>query len=163
MPSPVQSSRTIAVDHLITESAKSFEEVKTALERDVPQLDTTILARLRAGDVAGAKKLLEQGPELAIFGVRDHGGLLAIAGKARKALQYDIGNPLTASKMTRHELFAALYAPLRVVLYENDKGSATFEYNKPPHLFGQTGNTDILAVARELDSAIERALLKAAG
>jgi hypothetical protein len=151
------------VDHLIIEADKSFADVKAALERDVPPLNTKIIELLRAGDVAGARTELEQGPELAIFGVRDHGGLLAIAGKPRHALQYDIGNPLTASKMSRHELFAALYAPLRVVLYENAQGGATFEYDKPSHLFGQTGNAEILAVARGLDAAIARVLLSAAG
>jgi hypothetical protein len=47
--------------------------------------------------------------------------LLQISGKRRKALQYDIGNPLTASKMTRHQPPAALYAPLRVVLFGTSK------------------------------------------
>ena len=57
-----------------------------------------------------------------IAGERDHGALLQIAGSRRNALQYDIGNPLTASKMTRHQLPAALYAPLRVVLFEDEQG-----------------------------------------
>ena len=42
----------------------------------------------------------------------------------RNALQYEIGNPLTASKMTRYELGAALYAPLRVVLFEDEQARA---------------------------------------
>jgi hypothetical protein len=53
--------------------------------------------------------------------VRDHGVLPEIAGNRRSASQYEIGNPLTASKMTRHQLPAALYAPLRVVLFEMSK------------------------------------------
>jgi hypothetical protein len=46
----------------------------------------------------------EQRPELSIFLVRDHGALLKIAGKARNALQYDIGNPLTASLPPKRRL-----------------------------------------------------------
>jgi len=38
--------------------------------------------------------------------------LLQIWGRRRNAVQYEIGNPLIASKMTRHQLPAALYAPL---------------------------------------------------
>jgi len=48
---------------------------------------------------------------------------LKTSGRANKAVQYEIGNPLTASKMTRHQLAAGLYAPLRVILYEDETGS----------------------------------------
>src|SRR5215469_5455604 len=65
-----------------------------------------------------------EGPELAIFLFRDHGGLLKTIGRANKAVQSEIGNPLTASKMTRHQLAAALYAPLRVVLSRMSKARA---------------------------------------
>jgi hypothetical protein len=40
----------------------------------------------------------------------------ALTGRPRKALQYEIGNQITASQMTRYQLPAALYAPLRLVL-----------------------------------------------
>jgi Domain of unknown function DUF302 len=43
--------------------------------------------------------------------------LLRIASLARKAVQYEIGNPLTATRMTQHQLPAALYAPLRILLW----------------------------------------------
>ena len=60
-------------------------------------------------------------------------------GRHQKALQYEIGNPHTASKMTRHRLAAALYAPPRVVLYEDGNGNLIFEYDKPWSQFGQFG------------------------
>jgi hypothetical protein len=44
-----------------------------------------------------------------------------------KAMQYEIGNPLTAERMTRYVLGAALYAPLRIVPYEDASGRAIFE------------------------------------
>jgi hypothetical protein len=76
---------------------------------------------------------LRQGraPKLSIFEKRDHGTLLEIFGGRRNALQYEIGNPLTASKMTRYRLSAALYAPLRVVLFADEQGRGVFEYDKP--------------------------------
>jgi len=87
---------------------------------------------------ASARKKLEGGPQLWIFNRRDHGGLLQITGEPRKAVQYDIGNPLTA-RTTQHQLPAALCAPLRVVLYENRAGRATFECDRTWSLFGQLG------------------------
>ena len=99
---------TIEVAHILIESLKSFADVRAALERNVPQLDPTLLKALTDGNVERAICEKEQGPELFIFQVRDHGALLAIAGKARNALQYEIGNPVTATLMTRHRLSAAL-------------------------------------------------------
>ena len=160
MPDPVITQQTIQVEHVRIESAKPFAEVKAALEELVPPLDPEVPEALRQGDIGRAKEALQRGPELAIFGARDHGGLLRVAGLARKAVQYDIGNPLTATRMTQHQLPASLYAPLRVLLYENEIGRAVFEYDRPSSLFGQFGDERVTAVARELDASLERALVK---
>jgi len=159
---PTMTKQTIAVEHIRIESAKSFADVRAALERSVPHLDPGLVKALDDGDVAPANRFKEQGPELSIFLVRDHGAMLKIAGKARNALQYDIGNPVTASLMTRHQLAAALYPPIRVVLYENDAGHGVFEYDQPSTTFGQFGDERVTAVARGLDAALARALLGAA-
>ena len=113
---PTIAKRTVPIEHITIQSSKSFVDVRAALERTVPSLDPTILKLLANGDVERANSVKENGPELSIFLTRDHGALLQIAGRPRKALQYDIGNPITASLMTRHQLPAALYAPIRVVL-----------------------------------------------
>jgi uncharacterized protein (DUF302 family) len=162
MPDPVITQQTIQVEHVRIESAKPLAEVKPALEKLVPPLDPIIPEALRQGDIGRAKEALQRGPQLAIFSARDHGGLLRVAGLARKAVQYEIGNPLTASRMTQHQLPAALYAPLRVLLYENEDGNAVFEYDRPSSLFGQFGDERVTAVARELDAKLESALIKAA-
>ena len=160
MPDPVITQRTAHVEHIKIESSKPFAEVKAALEELVPPLDPEVPEALRQGDIGRAKEALQRGPELAIFGARDHGGLLRVAGLARKAVQYDIGNPLTATRMTQHQLPASLYAPLRVLLYENEIGRAVFEYDRPSSLVGQFGDERVTAVARELDASLERALVK---
>ena len=154
--------QTIVVEHIRIESAKPFADVRAALERSVPDLDPDLVKALADGDVTRANREKEQGPELSIFQVRDHGELLKIAGKASNALQYDIGNPVTASLMTRHRLSAALYAPIRVVLYENNAGHGVFEYDQPSTTFGQFGDERVTAVAHGLDAALARALLGAA-
>lgn len=109
------------------------------------------------------KQRLEAAPELSIFLTRDHGALLRLYGRARNAVQYEIGNPLTASTMTRYDLAAALYAPLRVVVYEKDGGGSRIEYDLPSTLFGQFGDERITEVGRGLDVALARALSAAAG
>ena len=86
----------------------------------------------------------------------------AIAGGKRKAVQYDIGNPLAASMMTRHQLAAALYAPLRVVLFEDEQGRGVFEYDRPTSLFSQYGDDRVTEVGRYLDATLEAVLRNAA-
>ena len=153
--------QVLQVEHVKIDSAKTFAEVEAALESALPQLDPAVVAALTDGDERRVKEL-ERGSELFIFLKRDHGALLQITGRSRKAMQYDIGNPLTATRMTRHEMPAALYAPLRVVLYENAAGGGTFEYDRPSTLFGQFGDEQVTAVSRELDAELERALRQAA-
>ena len=153
--------RILQVEHVEIDSTKSFAEVEAALESQLPQLDPEISLALVHGDEQRAKEL-ERGADLFIFLKRDHGALLEIAGGRRKAIQYEIGNPLTAKRMSRRQLPAALYAPLRVVLYENAAGTATFEYDEPSSLFGQFGDEQVTAVGRELDAELARALRRAA-
>jgi uncharacterized protein (DUF302 family) len=155
-------SHTISVEHITITSVRSFDEVRQKLEATVPKLDTSIFAALTSGDQKRVNEYEQAGPKLSIFLVRDHGALLQIVGRRRNALQYEIGNPLTASKMTRHELPAALYAPLRVVLYEDSQGKGVFEYDRPSSFFGQYGDERVTDVGRYLDTALETALRGAA-
>lgn len=157
------SRRAIDVSHVVIESPKSFGEARAALEALIRPIDPEIPALLADGITDRLKQHLTAAPELSIFLSRDHGGLLGIYGQVRHAVQYEIGNPLTASTMTRYDLAAALYAPLRVVLYETDDGGSCFEYDLPSSLFGQFDDARITEVARGLDVALGSALSSAAG
>jgi len=161
MADPAVTQRVLQVEHITMTTTKKFAEVEAALERNVPQLDPAIAAALVNGDEQRATEL-ERGAPLFIFLKRDHGALLQVTGRPRKALQYEIGNPHTASKMTRHRLPAGLYAPLRVLLYEDETGGSIFEYDRPSSLFGQYGNERVTEVGRYLDAALEAALHNAA-
>lgn len=153
--------RMLQVEHIRVETTKKFADVVAALEGNVPQLDPAIGEALAQGDELRATEL-ERGSPLFIFQKGDHGALLQVIGPHRKAVQYEIGNPHTATKMTRHRLAAGLYAPLRVLLYEDEKGGAIFEYDKPSSLFGQFDDEQVSAVARGLDNALEHSLSRAA-
>jgi hypothetical protein len=47
-----------------------------------------------------------------IFGKIDHGFMFVMSGKPTKVLRYYIGNPSVTFSMTRHDVRAALCAPL---------------------------------------------------
>ena len=156
------TAQTIPVEHIRISSGRPFAEVRRKLEGTVPKLDRSIAEALSSGDQKRANDYEQTGPKLSIFGERDHGALLQIVGSRRNALQYDIGNPLTASKMTRHQLPAALYAPLRVVLFEDEQGRGVFEYDKPSSYFGQYSDERVTEVGRYLDTTLEAVLRSAA-
>ena len=156
-------TRTLAVEHITLVCRRKFDEVHSALVKNLPQLDPTLVNLLVEAKTEEIAAQQANGPRLWLFLARDHGGLLAAEGRIAKAKQYEIVNPLTAERMTRYQLSAALYAPLRVVLYEDERGRAIFEYDQPSSLFGQYGDERVTQVGRELDQELERALLDAAG
>jgi hypothetical protein len=150
------TERTMSVRHVTVEVQRTFDDAKRAIEKAAPALDLHFLGHLQSGDFQKTQQALELLPALSIFSSRDHGGLLAFAGKARKAIQYEIGNPLTASLMTRDILSAALYAPLRVLLREAADGQVAFEYDQPSTLFGQFGNEEVTKVGLGLDVSLSK-------
>ena len=161
MVSPTIETRPFTNEHVTIRSSKTFAETKATLESLIPRIDDGIFTLLRYGEADRALRELEVSANLSIFSFRDHGALLAIAGQERRSVQYDIGNPLTASKMTRHQLSAGIYAPIRVLLREDGEGSA-FEYDRPTSVFGQFGDPLVDAVARRLDHDLQAVLETAA-
>src|SRR6516165_11728045 len=103
MADPTITRQVLQVEHVKIETSKKFADVEAALERSVPQLDPAIGEALATGDEQRATEL-ERGEPLFIFLKRNHGALLNVTGRPRKALQYEIGNSHTATKMTRHQL-----------------------------------------------------------
>ncbi len=157
------NTTTISVEHVTIRSSNAFDIVRAKLEALLPRIDDGIFVLLRYGEAERAHRELEQAPTLSIFGFRDHGALLKIQGLQQKAIQYDIGNPLTASRMTEHQLSAALYAPIRVLLRESpEEGVVAFEYDRPASVFGQFDNAEVNKVAEELDLHLQAVLQKAA-
>ena len=161
---PMNESR-IVVNHVRLETNKPFEEVVKAFERQLGTFDPDVRrAAAESGDTEAAKARIEAmaGPSgLMLFGTQDHGALLRLAGQKRKAIQYVVGNPLVALQMTQHDIRAGLYAPLRVLLYEDERGRTCLEYDRPSSLFGQFQNDRIGPTAAMLDKKLE-ALVAAA-
>ena len=155
---PMNDSRFM-VDHVRLETNKPFEEVAKAFERQLGTFDSDVRkAATESGNTEAAKAKIEAmaGPSgFMLFGTNDHGALLRLAGQKRKAIQYVVGNPLFALQMTQHDIRASLYAPLRVLLYENGRGRTCLEYDKPSSLFGQFNDDRIAPVASMLDRKLE--------
>lgn len=151
------TSRTFTIEHVTVVSNRSFDDTREAFERVLGRFDEGIFTRLGAGDVAGALEAMEDLAPLVIAGERNHGILLRTVGLERRAIQYDCGNALVATQMTRHQLSASMYAPIRVLLREAD-GVVAFEYDRPSTTFGQFADPEVDQVTRHLDTLFEETL-----
>jgi len=150
---------SLVVDHVSLVTDKPFEDAARDFEQQLGRLDQKVASSLTSmANTEEAKRKIDAmaGPSgLMLFGTTDHGSLLHLAGQKRKAVQYVVGNPLVALQMTQHDIRASLYAPLRVLIYENEAGKTCVEYDKPSSLFSQFGNAEVTAVARMLDLKLE--------
>jgi uncharacterized protein (DUF302 family) len=153
------SDNHITVDHVRRTTDKPFGDVTTAFERQLGRFEPGVYQALAAGgDAEGARAKIEAmaGPSgFMLFATHNHGALLRLAGQQRKAIQYVVGNPLFALQMTQHDIRASLYAPLRVLIYEDGQGKTCVEYDRPSSLFGQFGNDRISPTAAMLDRKLE--------
>ena len=154
------------VDHVRRTTDKPFDDVAKAFEAQLGKFDGDVRKAATASEdaeEAKAKIAAMAGPSgFMLFSTSDHGALLRLAGQKRKAIQYVVGNPVFALQMTQHDIRASLYAPLRVLIYENEDGKTCVEYDRPSSLFGQFGENRVTKVGRKLDRELEEALLTAA-
>ena len=93
----------------------------------------------------------------------DHGLLLSIYGLQRRALLYQIGNPYTASKMTKYRLQSAIDGPVKVLLIEYEDGRVGFEWHRPSSTWTRWSDPDVDVVARAADQKFINYLGAAAG
>jgi uncharacterized protein (DUF302 family) len=149
----------VTIKHVHVETEKPFAEVAAALEARMGKFDQAVYEELRRGaDPEAVRARLEgvAGPSgFMLFRTSDHGALLRLVGQNKKAVQYLLGNPLFAIQMTQHDIRAGLYAPLRLLVYEDERGKTCAEYDRPSSLFGQFGDASVTEVATMLDRKFE--------
>ena len=157
------TSAPLAVEHIVIKTMKPYPEVKARIEK-LGRFDEGMRAMLAKNDIDGLREAAQRiaGEDgLAIHYVALHGDLLALRGERRPLTAYYIGNILSATEMTKVNPAAGLYAPLRVVVYANEQGGTTMEYDRPTSMFGQFKNAEIDAVAQSLDDRLLTFLKKA--
>ncbi|WP_292771479.1 DUF302 domain-containing protein [Nostoc sp. NOS(2021)] len=152
----------IDMNHQMVKVTSTFDDFTRNLEVALGRLDPTIIQKVGAEPAFVEAHLKQMGGEedLILFDIQNHGQLLTILGTPKKAKQYVVGNPLIAIKMTQHDIRAALYAPLRVLVYEAADQSVYVEYDLPSSLFGQFGNAEVTKVAKSLDLKLVNLIAK---
>ncbi|GAW17714.1 hypothetical protein ANO14919_071800 [Xylariales sp. No.14919] len=153
-----------SVHPIIISSKHSFSETQQALEAAIPPLDLTFQTYIAEGDYAGARAALEALPPLNNFILppRNFTGLLLAIGEGGQAIQYEIGNPLTAVTMIKYNLDIALHTPRRVLL-RVDGDKVEFKVNALASLVAKYGIPEVNAVAAKLDAELTSTLRRVAG
>jgi uncharacterized protein (DUF302 family) len=146
------------------DSTKSFDDLVDALLADVG--DTAV----QIDDIAAQFDTWESyehevhshvGPSgFMLFALWNHGGWIKKAGIARKVLRVVIGNPLIAITMLRHDVTAGLFAPVELLLTEEENGRSALTYVVPSSLMVVEPNEPLRAAALELDAKLAALAMK---
>src|SRR4029453_3466412 len=90
-----------------------------------------------------------------LFAVMNHGAWIKKVQIQKKVLRVVIGNPLLAITMLRHDLTAGLFAPVELILIEEEDDQSSLTYVRPSSLMVVEPNEPLLAAAKELDVKLQ--------
>lgn len=149
------------VERVDVTSDKSFAEMSATLDAEVPPVDGVAFARLveMKSTPEQVEKVVERMTGSLQF-VRlakvEQGPMVSLLGRAKKMSQFLIGNPLIANRLFEVNPAIALYAPVRVALYEDYQGKAHFTYEKPSSSLAPFDHPEVRIVASLLDEKLEQ-------
>jgi len=160
--------KKVEIERLTLKSSKSFGAVVTALKAAVGQPDMVEFVKetRSARTFSDLESTVRKGlsPKgLMLFMELDQGGVLRReTGLATpKIVRFLIGNPLIMKEMAKHVPDAGSYAPVTILVDERPDG-VHLSYDTMASLLAPYGNSDALAVARDLDLKIENLLRESA-
>jgi uncharacterized protein (DUF302 family) len=160
----------ISVEHVVVASKRPYQQVIDALQARLGPVVNwdEILHQLMDAKVSWEQLTKECeahiGPSgLTLFYQVEHSPYLAVLGKGSRATQYTIGNPLLASYMTKHTPEAALYAPFKVVVYQDEEGRTFVAYDNFASLLAQYHNEEITRTAQEVQQKLAALVAEAIG
>ena len=152
------------------ESTRSFEEVLLNLQQVVGKTTIPQGSPQEPGEVP-TREQFEQAiqsqvgeSDFTLFFAMDYGQWLPLFGIQRKVMRWILGNPLIAITMIQHDITASLFAPVELLLVENESGEgSTVIYDLPSSLMVIEPNPALLAAARVLDQKLEKLVSRVTG
>jgi len=158
----------VEVERFSLTSSRSFDEVLAAINDAVghPEMAEFWSSTQRARTVSELENSIQKSlgrTGLMSFVQFDHGAIVRKAtGRDKpRMVRLVIGNPLIMQEMAKHVPDAGSYAPVTVFIDERSDG-VHLSYDRMASLLAQYGNSDALAVARNLDKKVEALLLEVA-
>ena len=140
------------------QSEKNFDTLVAALLADVGEQPVSIddiAARHR--DWASYEQEVQRhvGPGgFMLFASFNHGAWIKKAGIDREALRVVIGNPLIAITMLRHDVTAGLFAPVELLITQEDDDRSAVTYVRPSSLMVIESNPPLYEAAVALDTKL---------
>jgi uncharacterized protein (DUF302 family) len=158
----------IEVERFSLTTSKPFDEVVAAVNAGIGHPDMAEFARSthEARSFAELKSAVEKGlseAELMLFMQLDQGAVLRkeTGRDTPRIIRLVIGNPLIMKEMAKHVPDAGSYAPVTVLVDERADG-VHLSYDRMASFLAAYKNSEALAVARDLDSKIETLLRESA-
>jgi len=150
------------VEHVLVTTNRRYEQVKVSLETQMNVLGNTdeLMKQLVAAKASWdqVRETIEKriGPSgFTIFGKVEQGQLLSLAGKPRRVIQYAVGNPFLAIQMIEHAPEIALYAPIRLAVYEVEDRRTCISYDRFTSVVAQYPHPEVARVAKQVEQKLE--------
>ena len=158
----------IEIERFSVTSSKPFDQVIAALNAAIGHPDMAEFARAtrEARSFAELKSAVEKGLSeagLMLFMQLDHGAVVRkeTGRDTPRIIRFVIGNPLIMMQMAKHVPDAGSYAPVTVLVDERPDG-VHLSYDRMASFLATYGNRDALRVAEDLDNKVETLLREAA-
>jgi uncharacterized protein (DUF302 family) len=159
--------RKIEIQRFSVTSSKPFDQVVAAVEAAIGHPDMAEFGRSThaARSFAELKSAVEKGLSkagLMLFMQLDHGAVLRkeTGRDSPRMIRFVIGNPLIMKEMAKHVPDAGSYAPVTVLVDERADG-VHVSYDTMASFLAPYANAAALEVARELDGKIEKIMQQA--
>jgi len=160
--------KKIEIERFSITSSKQFDQVVAALDATIGHPDMAEFGKSthEARSFAELKRAVEKGLSkagLMLFMRLDHGAVLRkeTGRDIPRIIRFVIGNPLIMVEIAKHVPDAGSYAPVTVLADERPDG-VHLSYDRMASFLAAYGNRDALRVAEDLDNKVETLLREAA-
>jgi uncharacterized protein (DUF302 family) len=160
--------RKIEIERFSLTSSKPFDQVVAAVNAGVghPDMAEFFRSTREARSFAELKSAVEKGLSktgLMLFMQLDQGAVLhkEAGQETPRIIRLLIGNPLIMKEMAKHVPDAGSYAPVTVLVDERLDG-VHLSYDRMSSFLKPYGDTEALQVAKDLDAKVEALLASAA-
>ena len=160
--------KKIEIERFSLISSKPFDQVLTAVNAGIGHPDMAEFGRSthEARSFAELKSAVEKGLSkagLMLFMQLDQGAVVRkeTNGETPRIVRLLIGNPLIMKEMAKHVPDAGSYAPVTVLVDERSDG-VHLSYDKMASFLASYANREALQVAEDLDNKVETLLREAA-
>src|SRR5215510_8900568 len=158
------------IEHIEVGCNRSYDQVTASLQErlgsfgDPSKLRSQVAAGASWDQIAKAIEGMLGSSGLCVFHKVEHGDLLSLqVGKPQRVSQYAIGNPLLAIRMIQHEPGVALYAPLRLAVYEDGEGKCVLACDRFTSVLARYQHPGIASSAKLVEQKVEALVTEVMG